>query len=113
MSTVNKYNPYLLELDLTSNQLTNLPPDLHQLKCLRALRVKYNRLPDFPAVCFRLERCMTLDLAGNQIEAIPDDVVCLRALRELDVSGNRISTCTGQRLMRSPSSAVTMSCPVQ
>lgn len=95
ISVVNKYNPYLLELDLTSNHLTRLPADLHELKCLRALRVKYNKIPEFPAVCFRLEHCMILDLAGNQIATIPDDIVNLRALRELDVSGNRISDMTG------------------
>lgn len=95
VAVVNKYNPYLLELDLTSNQLTRLPADLHELKCLRALRVKYNRIPEFPTVCFRLEQCMILDLAGNQIETIPDDIVHLRSLRELDVSGNRIAEVTG------------------
>lgn len=95
VSVVNKYNPHLLELDLTSNQLTRLPADLHELKSLRALRVKYNKIPEFPAVCFRLEQCMVLDLAGNQIDTVPDDIVRLRSLRELDLSGNRISEVTG------------------
>lgn len=95
VALVKKHNPRIIELDLTSNQISELPDDLHELTHLQALRVKYNRLEFVPPVCFKIQRLVTLDLAGNHIEAVPDDIVRLSALRELDVSGNHITSLTG------------------
>jgi Leucine-rich repeat (LRR) protein len=94
VNTVRKATPNIIELDLTSNGLTELPDDLHLLTHLRVLRVKYNKLTAVPAACLKLAECMTLDLAGNLISSIPDGIAQLQALRELDLSGNQVTQCT-------------------
>jgi Leucine-rich repeat (LRR) protein len=101
VSLIKKHNPHIIELDLTSNHISELPASLHELKYLQALRVKYNRLNAVPPVCFKLQRCVTLDLAGNQIEVIPDDIVRLQSLRELDLSGNNVTSLTGMCVLLS------------
>jgi Leucine-rich repeat (LRR) protein len=95
VAQVKQYNPHIIELDVTSNSLTTLPDDLAELRYIRILRVKYNKLPCIPLVCFQLEELMNLEVAGNQITTLPDDIVKLQALRDLDISGNRITKLSG------------------
>lgn len=100
MAMLQKYNPHITELDLTSNKLTGLPEELAELSYLRVVRVKYNQLLSIPNVVYSLKQCTTLDMAGNQIEDVPDDLVSMQQLRELDLSGNRIQQLTGARAPR-------------
>ena len=52
---------------LRSNNLTSLPDDFGELRCLKVLRIKYNQLARLPAPLARLPALATLELSGNQI----------------------------------------------
>lgn len=58
-------------LDLSGNQLSELPEDLHRLKKLRIIFCSDNRFTELPAV---LGRCAELSMVGfkaNQIRRVP------------------------------------------
>ncbi|DBA69786.1 TPA: hypothetical protein ACH3X2_012508 [Trebouxia sp. C0005] len=82
---VNKHNPHVMELELSSNKLTDLPDELAELQHLRVLRVKYNNLTKLPEVLVRMNKLEILELSGNQITVVDDKVL------ELDLSNNTIS----------------------
>ncbi|KAK9811814.1 hypothetical protein WJX72_010643 [[Myrmecia] bisecta] len=103
---VKKYNTHLLELELSSNQLTDLPSDLSELQHLRVIRLKYNSLVKLPDVLTRLPRLEILELSGNQITSLDDAVLChLQNVRELDLSGNNL-TDLGEGLTLMPNLAM-------
>ncbi|PNW72944.1 hypothetical protein CHLRE_14g612700v5 [Chlamydomonas reinhardtii] len=89
---VKKYNPHITELELSSNDLTDLPDELEEFRYLRILRLKYNQLKRIPAVVYRLPQLMVFDASGNRIQKVDDAIGHLSLLKELDVSGNEITT---------------------
>ncbi|GLC33992.1 Dynein regulatory complex subunit 7 [Pleodorina starrii] len=89
---VKKYNPHITELELSSNDLTDLPDELEEFRYLRILRLKYNQLKRIPGVVYRLQQLMVFDVSGNKISKVDESVGHLTLLKELDVSGNEITT---------------------
>ncbi|GFR42728.1 hypothetical protein Agub_g3646 [Astrephomene gubernaculifera] len=87
---VKKYNPHITELELSSNDLTDLPDELEEFRYLRILRLKYNQLKRIPAVVYRLQQLMVFDVSGNKVSKVDEAVGHLSLLKELDVSGNEI-----------------------
>ena len=93
------------KLDLSGNQLTELPPDLSQLQ-LETLDLSDNQLTELPpefgqmrpsvysdlvslgdAYLFNLK----LNLSGNRLTDLPDALLQLDHLTELNLSGNRLT----------------------
>lgn len=99
-------------LDLSNNQLSQLPDDLHRLTQLRILFASNNRfqsLPNSLGACPKLEmigfksnqivdvcsaslprQTRWLILTDNRIESLPDDIGELSQLKKLMLAGNRI-----------------------
>ncbi|GAX80447.1 hypothetical protein CEUSTIGMA_g7886.t1 [Chlamydomonas eustigma] len=88
---VKKFNPNITELELSSNNLSELPDDIEDLRYLRTLRLKYNQFKRIPAVVTRLPQMLVLEVSGNQISAVGESIGNMSLLRELDLSGNMIS----------------------
>jgi hypothetical protein len=100
-------------LDLSDNQLTELPSDLarlHQLKLLFLTNNQFEQIPTALAACPRLEmisfksnklnavaqgtlpkQTRWLILTDNQIESLPDDMGSLHRLQKLALAGNKLS----------------------
>ncbi|KIY98604.1 hypothetical protein MNEG_9360 [Monoraphidium neglectum] len=88
---VKKHNPHILELELSSNNLTAVPDELSEFAHLRTLRLKYNQLRKLPPVVAQLPALTVLELAGNQIGKLdPGIISAMVCLRELDLSGNQL-----------------------
>lgn len=89
---IQKFNPHIVELELSSNSLSDLPADIGKLQHLRVLRLKYNVFRKLPAVIKQLPQLMTLELSGNQIVKLDDGLLmACGQLKELDVSGNLLT----------------------
>ena len=85
--------PNLVELDLRSNQLTDLPDELAELRNIRNIRLNYNKFEHIPKVLTKLKRLTKLELGGNLLRDVDYAVGDLpAALRDLDISGNRVQT---------------------
>lgn len=84
--------PNVMEIDLRSNALTELPADLADLKSLKVLKLNYNRLPSFPTAVVGLPRLQSLELSGNQIAHVDYAVGQMPALTYLDLSGNQLGS---------------------
>ncbi|PKG73896.1 protein kinase [Shewanella sp. Choline-02u-19] len=100
-------------LDLSDNQLTELPNDfarLQQLKRLFLTNNKFEQIPTVIAACPRLEmisfksnklravaqgalplQTRWLILTDNQITSLPDDMGSLHQLQKLALAGNKLS----------------------
>lgn len=77
-------------LNLTGNQLSELPEELPRLRKLRVLFCSHNLFTHFPAV---IGQCQSLSMVGfreNQIETI-DEAAFPPLLRWLILTGNRIA----------------------
>ncbi|KAL4152542.1 hypothetical protein PRNP1_009470 [Phytophthora ramorum] len=102
----------LISLDLTGNELTELPIDLNRLKSLQKLDVSENALVDFPE-CFnnmpslrelhlahnnlsvvsirQLPNLRTIDLRWNTVEHLAvSDLAALKSIKMLRTEGNGI-----------------------
>jgi Leucine-rich repeat (LRR) protein len=74
----------LIELDLSRNQLTEVPDLLH-FKYLEVLKLSHNQLKEVSDfACFRFDTLDTLDLSHNQLKEVSDfafvNLPCLQAL---------------------------------
>ena len=82
-------HPRPAELDLSSNRLTTLPPELSQLSSLQVLRLKYNALTTLPPVLAALPRLCHLEADGNQIHELDAQVLGgMTALKHLQLESN-------------------------
>ena len=85
--------PNLVELDLRSNALVDLPDELAELRSLKVVRLNYNKLEHLPKVLTRLKRMTRLEMGGCLLREVDETVGSLPgSLRDLDLSGNRIQT---------------------
>lgn len=81
----------LRRLNLSSNQIRELPPEICQLTGLEALEVKHNLMKGLPNKFGRLKSLKALNLSSNQFEQFPGQLCELEALRELRIGANFIS----------------------
>ena len=65
-------------LDLTGNQLTELPPEIGQLTSLTTLYLQENQLTALPEQIGQLTNLQSLDLLNNQLTALPEQIGCSR-----------------------------------
>ncbi|KAJ3338587.1 Podocan-like protein 1 [Gonapodya sp. JEL0774] len=107
--TLLQHFPNLGKLDLRSNRLSSLPPDLHMCKNLRELLLWKNELDDagVPAESLAsLTRLERLNLACNLLASIPASLTGKRvrflALSVIDLSGNVIRDLPAEFLLNCP-----------
>ena len=90
----------LVELDLTDNQLGQVPPTgIHQLRNLRKLYLNRNRITELQPTSFvqfeSRDILLKLELAGNRLtdQAMSDSTVFrpLRSLQELSLETNSLT----------------------
>ena len=79
----------LLQLSLSSNQLTTLPAAVPRLQLLRRLEISGNQLSDLPQQLEGLVNLEDLAVAGNQLRGLPLQVFALPRLSWLTVAANR------------------------
>ena len=85
--------PNLVELDLRSNDLTDLPPELATLRHLRNVKLTYNKFETIPVVLTKLKRLTSLNMGGcllRDVGALVGDLG--KKVTDLDLSGNRIQS---------------------
>lgn len=80
----------LEDLNLGSNQLTTLPPDMGDLSSLMTLWLDDNHFDDFPVVLCSIRSLEELRLSGNQLQFIPQSISTLANLKTLALDNNKI-----------------------
>ncbi|OQS04672.1 hypothetical protein THRCLA_03115 [Thraustotheca clavata] len=82
----------LHKLDLSYNELHELPEAIQELAGLKWLKVKDNQLTRLPSTFGHLQQLVFLDLSGNRLSEAAEFIVNLTQLRELCLSSNEITT---------------------
>lgn len=82
---------WLRELDLSGNNLKNIPNGIERLVRLEVLDLSGNNLEQISNGIESLERLQILNLSNNNLKAIPYEIGDLKNLIELNVSYNLIS----------------------
>lgn len=77
-------------LSLKKNSLEKLFGELTELKCLRSLNVRHNKVKSsgIPAELFHLEELTTLDLSHNRLKEVPEGLEKAKSLLVLNLSYN-------------------------
>lgn len=89
--------PHLKELDLSSNQLKELPAGppavdkCYPCTCLKTLTIRHNLLRTLPSWLFLLPNLVTVDAYYNKINELPTAVWISSSLRTLNLGRNRLS----------------------
>ncbi|HYT57310.1 MAG TPA: leucine-rich repeat domain-containing protein [Verrucomicrobiae bacterium] len=81
----------LRELRLHNNRLTHLSPKIASLTNLEDLYLFDNQLLDLPSEIGKLRNLRNLNLRNNSLTSLPQEVRQLRNLIALDLRGNRFS----------------------
>lgn len=78
-------------LSLKKNSLEKLFGELTELKCLRSLNVRHNKVKSsgIPAELFKLEDLTTLDLSHNRLKEVPEGLEKAKSLLVLNLSNNK------------------------
>jgi Leucine-rich repeat (LRR) protein len=76
------------KLDLSECNLSEVPPEIFDVKGLEELSLAGNRLKALPADIGRLTELRRLQLAGNGLTKLPDEIGGLKHLEGLWVHGN-------------------------
>ncbi|CAH0398250.1 unnamed protein product [Chilo suppressalis] len=84
----------LENLSLKNNSLEKLFGELTELKCLRSLNVRHNKVKSsgIPAELFWLEELTTLDLSHNKLKEVPEGLEKAKSLLVLNLSHNKIES---------------------
>ncbi|XP_045498777.1 protein flightless-1 [Colias croceus] len=84
----------LENLSLKKNDLEKLFGELTELKCLRSLNVRHNKVKSsgIPAELFHLEELTTLDLSHNRLKEVPEGLEKAKSLLVLNLSHNKIES---------------------
>ena len=86
------------ELDMSRNNIVELPWAIIFLKRLNVLNLSDNSIRSLPPVLFRLKSLRSLNASNNKLRILPTDLLLLTNLEELTITGNPE--------MRSPTNAI-------
>ena len=106
--TLNGYNPMeignfqigspfweegkLIYLNLSNDNLTNLPDNIGNLNSLKELDLKNNSIVILPESIPSMDNLLTLRLYNNLLSELPDEIGNLINLEELYLSGNQLTS---------------------
>ncbi len=79
-----------LGLDISTNQLTQIPQEITKLKNITFLSLWWNLSKPLPSGLDFLEQ-LKLDISGNQLTNLPESLGLLANLTELDLSYNQLT----------------------
>ena len=79
----------LLKVDLSSNQLTSLPPQISHLKSCVCFNASKNFLKELPYQIEQMQKLETLDLSFNHLEAVPKVLGTVTSLKKLILNNNK------------------------
>ena len=82
----------LTELDLRSNALSSLPPEIGQLTNLKRLYIHNNDLGSLPPEIGKLTNLIELYLRSNFLSSLPPEIGKLTNLAKLDLRSNFLSS---------------------
>lgn len=82
--------PHLSHLDMSHNQLVELPENFGLFLHLETLILKFNRIRLLPSSFYHLIKLKKLDISHNSIKYLPSEVVQLESLAKLNVSHNKL-----------------------
>lgn len=91
-----QYLSELNALDLSGNQLADLPAGIEQLTELTHLDLSFNQIAALDGRIGQLASLESLQLSGNLLSALPDSIGNLVQLSTLDVAANRLLTVPAQ-----------------
>ncbi|MEH2352218.1 leucine-rich repeat domain-containing protein [Nostoc sp.] len=80
-----------IELDLSNNQLTELPEAIASLTGLQELYLDNNQLTELPEAIASLTGLQQLDLHNNQLTQLPEAIASLTGLQRLDLHNNQLT----------------------
>ncbi|KAL7680652.1 putative leucine-rich repeat domain superfamily [Plasmopara halstedii] len=82
----------LKKLDLSYNEIAEIPSQVETLKYLVNFKIRHNLLRQLPTTIWNLEMLTSLDLSSNELEgALPEQLGILIKLRELGLGGNKLT----------------------
>ncbi|KAG6961621.1 hypothetical protein JG688_00008988 [Phytophthora aleatoria] len=82
----------LKKLDLSYNEIAELPSQVETLKYLVTFKMRHNHLHQLPLALWSLETLTSLDLSNNELEGcLPEQLGKLDKLRELGLEGNKLT----------------------
>ena len=87
-------------LSLRENQLETLPTEIGALQELRVLNIKSNRLRAIPESFGQLTNLTELSLQNNELVTLPEAIQNLGSLRYLDLRQNSFSESEKQKVAR-------------
>lgn len=87
---------HLMELAMDHNLISYLPPSLSQLRCLKIVDLRSNKLTKVCSEIHHLTRLELLDLSDNLLENLPFSIASLTSLKSLSLSDNRL--CSPERV---------------
>ena len=79
-------------LDLSGENITELPEVIGELTNLEWLNLSYNQLSTLPEVIGQLTNLKELDLYNNQLSILPEKIGQLTNLEKLHLNNNQLST---------------------
>ncbi|KAI9921463.1 hypothetical protein PsorP6_000305 [Peronosclerospora sorghi] len=82
----------LRKLDLSYNDIAEIPNQVETLKYLASFKMRHNHLRQLPLAFWTLETLTHLDLSNNQLEGcLPEPIGQLVNLKELGLEGNQLT----------------------
>ncbi|MEQ9001383.1 MAG: COR domain-containing protein [Coleofasciculus sp. B1-GNL1-01] len=78
----------LQSFDLSDNNIQKLPPQIGQLTALQSLQLWDNKIQKLPAEIGQLTSLQSLNLRGNKLQELPPEIQQLLNLKTLDLRGN-------------------------
>jgi Leucine-rich repeat (LRR) protein len=81
----------LVKLNLHTQNLSSVPPEISILKNLEELYLSYNNLTCLPKEIGELEKLKVLWVMGNKLKSLPDEIKKLTLLEDLVAFNNKIN----------------------
>jgi hypothetical protein len=82
----------VISLNMSNNHVTLVPPELSQLKNLKALYLQHNNLTSVPSELSQLKNLKYLYLNNNNLSSVPSELAQLKNLKGLDLSNNNLES---------------------